>query len=229
MYIFVQEHCVQHKLQLPQYEVRNMNGPAHMRNFTMTCSIGKLTVEATATTKKQAKHDAAQNMLYALMGDVQKKRDIRTYAEIEIGQLKMLDLIIEKPKRPLVESSEMAKNLYPQLRKKGSVTSVQNIEICDYHRALGGLIDAEKKENLRKEFSRMSSTVSQSEILAKIMKLLDTKVEMTTLVDNQNGWAVDCKLDSIPVLTEIGIGKTLLEAQTKATSNLLNVINKLLA
>ncbi|KAG7203463.1 hypothetical protein KM043_013525 [Ampulex compressa] len=55
--------CCENNLQEPEYIPISDVGPPHARVFTIQCVVATFKEEGIATTKKQAKHDAAKKML----------------------------------------------------------------------------------------------------------------------------------------------------------------------
>ncbi|KAL2750071.1 LOW QUALITY PROTEIN: RISC-loading complex subunit tarbp2-like [Vespula maculifrons] len=56
----LQEYCVENKLTQAEYQTTDITGPAHEQVFTMSCTVGSITEEATGTTKKQVKQRVAE-------------------------------------------------------------------------------------------------------------------------------------------------------------------------
>lgn len=57
------EMCDENKIPMPQFVEISDVGPPHCRQFTYECIIGSIKTTATASTKKQAKHMAANKMI----------------------------------------------------------------------------------------------------------------------------------------------------------------------
>lgn len=63
----LQDLCAENELQDPEYTAVSHVGPPHAPVFTMRCTVSTFNEEGEASTKKQAKHDAAKKMLDRLM------------------------------------------------------------------------------------------------------------------------------------------------------------------
>jgi RISC-loading complex subunit TARBP2 len=62
----LQELCMTHKIQVPEYKVIGEEGPPHAKQFTIMCQVSKFEESAISRTKKQAKQLAAYKMLNRL-------------------------------------------------------------------------------------------------------------------------------------------------------------------
>lgn len=62
----LQEYCVENKLMQAEYQVTNVTGLAHEQVFTMSCTVGSITEEATGSTKKQVKQRVSKKILERL-------------------------------------------------------------------------------------------------------------------------------------------------------------------
>ncbi|PNF43467.1 Interferon-inducible double-stranded RNA-dependent protein kinase activator A-like protein A [Cryptotermes secundus] len=62
----LQELCMTHEIQVPEYKVIGDEGPPHAKQFTIMCQVSKLEESAVSRTKKQAKQLAAFRMLNRL-------------------------------------------------------------------------------------------------------------------------------------------------------------------
>lgn len=70
----LQELCVSKHWPLPIYNLLDSQGPSHMPHFQMTCSVRDLVAVGNGKTKKEAKHNAAQNLLELLRDGVPEDR-----------------------------------------------------------------------------------------------------------------------------------------------------------
>ncbi|XP_043679199.1 RISC-loading complex subunit tarbp2-like [Vespula pensylvanica] len=62
----LQQYCIENKLMQADYQVTNITGQAHEQVFTMSCTVGSTTEEATGTTKKQVKQRVSKKILERL-------------------------------------------------------------------------------------------------------------------------------------------------------------------
>merc|ERR1719309_1732021 len=59
----LQELCVKHGYPMPTYSSGVVGGQPHQRNFSITCTVGKIKENGTGGSKKDAKREAAQKMI----------------------------------------------------------------------------------------------------------------------------------------------------------------------
>ena len=62
----LQEYCVKCSLPLPIYDLQNTSGQPHQRNFEIIAKVGAIASNGTGTSKKDAKRDAATELLAKL-------------------------------------------------------------------------------------------------------------------------------------------------------------------
>ena len=77
----LQEHAQSKGGMFPQYKLLQAVGESHSPHFTIEVKFGELTAEGSATTKKQAKHEAARNMLAIMRGE--KKSSNLKHSDME--------------------------------------------------------------------------------------------------------------------------------------------------
>ncbi|PKK18573.1 TAR (HIV-1) RNA binding protein 2 [Columba livia] len=71
----LQELVVQKGWRLPEYTVTQESGPAHRKEFTMTCRVERFVEIGSGTSKKLAKRDAAAKMLVRIHNVPMEPRD----------------------------------------------------------------------------------------------------------------------------------------------------------
>merc|ERR1712241_1462356 len=62
----LQEYCVKCSLPMPIYDLGNTSGQPHQRNFEIVAKVGAIASNGTGTSKKDAKRDAATELLAKL-------------------------------------------------------------------------------------------------------------------------------------------------------------------
>nr|XP_050868869.1 RISC-loading complex subunit tarbp2-like isoform X3 [Vespula vulgaris]XP_050868871.1 RISC-loading complex subunit tarbp2-like isoform X5 [Vespula vulgaris] len=62
----LQQYCGENKLMQAEYQITDITGLGHEQVFTMSCTVGSITEEATGTRKKQVKQRVAKKMLERL-------------------------------------------------------------------------------------------------------------------------------------------------------------------
>ncbi|KAM6039040.1 RISC-loading complex subunit TARBP2 [Chlamydotis macqueenii] len=84
----LQELVVQKGWRLPEYTVTQESGPAHRKEFTMTCRVERFVEIGSGTSKKLAKRNAAAKMLVRIHNVPMEPRD-GSEAEVEEDQFSM--------------------------------------------------------------------------------------------------------------------------------------------
>ncbi|NWI75595.1 TRBP2 protein, partial [Dryoscopus gambensis] len=84
-----QELVVQKGWRLPEYTVTQESGPAHRKEFTMTCRVERFVEIGSGTSKKLAKRNAAAKMLVRIHNVPMEPRD-GSEAEGEEDQFNMV-------------------------------------------------------------------------------------------------------------------------------------------
>ncbi|NXK14645.1 TRBP2 protein, partial [Herpetotheres cachinnans] len=85
---FSQELVVQKGWRLPEYTVTQESGPAHRKEFTMTCRVERFVEIGSGTSKKLAKRNAAAKMLVRIHNVPMEPRE-GSEAEVEEDQFSM--------------------------------------------------------------------------------------------------------------------------------------------
>ncbi|NXS46917.1 TRBP2 protein, partial [Balaeniceps rex] len=84
----LQELVVQKGWRLPEYTVTQESGPAHRKEFTMTCRVERFVEIGSGTSKKLAKRNAAAKMLVRIHNVPMEPRE-GSEAEVEEDQFSM--------------------------------------------------------------------------------------------------------------------------------------------
>ncbi|XP_035169780.1 RISC-loading complex subunit TARBP2-like, partial [Oxyura jamaicensis] len=84
-----QELVVQKGWRLPEYTVTQESGPAHRKEFTMTCRVERFVEIGSGTSKKLAKRNAAAKMLVRIHNVPMEPRE-GSEAEVEEDQFCMV-------------------------------------------------------------------------------------------------------------------------------------------
>lgn len=94
----LQEYCSSKQLISPWYEEVAVDGPPHMRMFTIRCELGHIKKTAESPTKKSAKRDASHLVL----------EELKTLSDPELLQLKNTERM-KKEKEARSESESIVK------------------------------------------------------------------------------------------------------------------------
>lgn len=117
--------CTENNLQPPDYEEVSDVGPPHARIFTYRCRVSTFKEEGIATTKKQAKHEAARKML-------EKIQDV-------VEDLQQSDEVLLSNEEKILQQSlanETAADRYATLSKLPQRKINLGVKMDNYHRYL---------------------------------------------------------------------------------------------
>lgn len=217
----LQALCTENNLGEPEYIAISDEGPPHARIFTYHCVLSTFKEEGVATTKKQAKHEAAKKMWNRLKNLVDDK-----------------SLFDNKRRRAYVNTvltDEIAKERYFELRKFPMKKINLGLKITDYHIKIKQFFEAEEtKECLEFIKSILSSdkvehnkeTIdSDLNNFEDILKKLDINFIQTKLETNSPDINCVCLSLNYPLaITQCGLGTTEYEAKYQAFIKLVNFI-----
>ncbi|XP_035720461.1 RISC-loading complex subunit TARBP2-like [Vespa mandarinia] len=220
----LQTLCAENNLQEPEYIPINDEGPPHARIFTYQCVLSTFKEEGIATTKKQAKHEAAKKMLNRI-----KELVSVNYPEFldndEQSQLKINDMI----------SNSIAEARYPQLNRFSSKKVNLGLKISDYHIKLKNSFMTIRQELLTNLQSIRHDTSDYNMVntilyrLQEILTPLAIQVTITLLNSiNPDIFVVSIETDTSPSIVQCSSGTTKKEAEYKAVLNLIDSIILLL-
>ncbi|KAL6264507.1 hypothetical protein P5V15_004615 [Pogonomyrmex californicus] len=227
----LQELCVNNNLEEPQYVLIRDHGPPHAKIFTIRCKISSFEENGTATTKKQAKHDAAKKMVdkikYLVNNDLYKEKDEEDSSNsVTTDSIDMMTKCAEEYYRT---SSKMTKKLNLGIR------------LADYHIKWRDSLETDKRNKILEELesifpNEMYNNLDEynnESIVEKIAKFeatlaeVDVTVNMKDIVTDNHVMQL-IELNTCPILTQIGIGHNELEASWKALSLIIQTLKLLL-
>lgn len=235
----LQEYCQWKSINMPVYNIVRIEGPPHNSIFVMSCSIGDMSEEASANTKKVGKQLAARKLLNKLGQD---KCDIFDYKKQNIDSkdagatLKSLNVELSNMKieeEIHVEERDKAIKCYKDF-KDGASNSINhklNIEhkVMNYHlihHALCSRIPVLYKEKL----TDAADTLGPNKI-DYFKKLINEAFDLqvaTILISAEKSpskFIIGLRVPTVPVIFEIGVGTTQQSAEHQAYFKLLNLIN----
>lgn len=229
--------CLDNRLKPPTYILVNDNGPSHAKIFTMKCMVSTLTETGVASSKKEAKHNAARKMIDRLIPLLNTDLDellIDNDRESSSSSETEMDMTsCEKKSLPRTWKNTI-------LRKMPVVTKCNfGMRLKSYHNALKNSLTAEasleicnKLDYIRSEIVDQSPTTELvREILSKLENLLseiDVSISMKDM-DSNNCFMKAIQLDCTPTLVQIGVGKTELDASFKAIDKIMSSLKLLLS
>lgn len=217
----LQALCIENSLEEPEYIAISDEGPPHARIFTYHCVLSTFKEEGVATTKKQAKHEAARKMWNRLKNLVDDE-----------------SIFIKKAKKAEVNTvltDEIAKERYLELKKLTVKKSNLGLKITDYHKKIKQFFEAEESKECVEFIKSISSgdevehnkeTInSDLNNFNDILKKLDiecTETKLGTKTPDVN--CVCLRINSPLSITQCGLGTTEHEAKYQAFVKLVNFI-----
>jgi uncharacterized FlaG/YvyC family protein len=217
--------CGDNNLEEPTYVSISDVGPPHARIFTIRCKVSNFTEDGIATTKKQAKHEAAKKMIDKIqelvngLNPVKQEKCVGT----ETANTENADDELEK--------------LYLKRRKINL-----GIKISDYHVKWKNSMTNDKREKILKDLNSIFPEDSQSgenitnelitDMFSKLQNLLsdiNITIKMKNSSLNKSRFIKIVELDTCPVITHIGVGETEVYASWQALSQMISSIKLLLS
>ncbi|XP_076657703.1 protein Loquacious-like [Halictus rubicundus] len=217
------EYCVKNRMPDPCFDVVSITGESHNLTFTMSCTIGSVSKQASATTKKAAKQNAAKEILQHLEVNTNcNSTDIDETSEIteEFMNLK-LDL-------PSSTNGQEIEDVYTKLKNK-PIKSVKHIRMKEYHIILANMFKHTFKMQMHylKSLYRKGEycTRNVTEIKAIIEDSLNASIKMMNIRSQKyDRCIVGVKLTTVPFVVQFGIDKTFVLAERKALNKLIGYI-----
>nr|XP_050868868.1 RISC-loading complex subunit tarbp2-like isoform X2 [Vespula vulgaris] len=145
----LQKYCVENKLTQAEYQITDITGLAHEQLFTMSCTVGSVTEEATGTTKKQVKQRVSKKILERLtntnnpsiankdeFGSYNPFEDCDELSDIDNDVFDELSLKVENCKLNETEAQANKKKKFPDANVKsyrGQILRNEVIDFQNYH------------------------------------------------------------------------------------------------
>ncbi|XP_011868292.1 PREDICTED: probable RISC-loading complex subunit BRAFLDRAFT_242885 [Vollenhovia emeryi] len=232
----LQELCMINNLHDPEYILIRDIGPPHARVFTIRCKISNFEEDGTATTKKQAKHDAAKRMVDRIKGLVDNSEFYKQKSnEEEFSTLSIATLDTELLNRN-------AEERYCALTKAARKINL-GIKLSEYHIKWKDSSEAERIDKILEhlehmfptEFFKLNEFVTEEFIQEKIdqlsymMREIDVTIIVTDLPTHDDLYFMkSIQITTCPVLTQIGRGKSKVEAFWSALTQTIEALKLLL-
>ncbi|KAK2587046.1 hypothetical protein KPH14_011000 [Odynerus spinipes] len=219
----LQALCIDNTLEEPQYIPISDEGPPHARIFTYQCVLSTFKEEGIATTKKQAKHEAARKMLNRIKDLVDDPNLLQR--NTKNSQSKISDII----------ASNIAKERYPELSKLPTKKVKLGLKISDYHIKLKNSFTPDECKELLEHLNSIIVNSDKKDVdeivnftqnkFQDILATSDVEITVETLQTSKEGiFMVAMRLSASPILVQCGTGKTENEAKFNAILNLINTI-----
>ncbi|KAI4494379.1 hypothetical protein M0802_008871 [Mischocyttarus mexicanus] len=214
----LQSVCGDNSLEEPKYISISDEGPPHAKIFTYQCILSMFKEEGIATTKKQAKHEAAKKMLNRI-----KDLVVINYPELMIDE------------HDIISSRSTALSLYTQLSKISPKKVNLGLKISEYHIALKQYVITmciDILKDLKSIKLDVDNCKSSDNILSRLQKIL-TPLAINLNIRSFNSaepdnFIVCMYLDTSPSIVQCGVGVSKEEATRKVIVNIIDTFILLL-
>nr|XP_050856164.1 interferon-inducible double-stranded RNA-dependent protein kinase activator A-like [Vespula vulgaris]XP_050856165.1 interferon-inducible double-stranded RNA-dependent protein kinase activator A-like [Vespula vulgaris]XP_050856166.1 interferon-inducible double-stranded RNA-dependent protein kinase activator A-like [Vespula vulgaris] len=220
----LQTLCAENNLQEPEYIAINDEGPPHARIFTYQCVLSTFKEEGIATTKKQAKHEAAKKMLNRIK-ELVSVNCPELLGNNEQNQHKINEMI----------NNSIAEARYPQLNKSTSKKVNLGLKVSGYHTKLKNTFITIHQEIVTKLEAIKPDTSDYDMVDTLLGKLQDILTPLALQVTvtpldaiSSDIFIVSMAVDSSPRIVQCSSGATKKEAEYKALINLIDSLILLL-
>ncbi|XP_046467878.1 protein Loquacious [Neodiprion pinetum] len=225
----LQELCADNNLQEPRYENVSDVGPPHARVFTIHCIVSTFVERGIATTKRQAKHEAAKKMMDRI-------------TDVVAGKIRDISIYMKNEKTAYDdELDNVAISQYPELTKLPAIKKPNlGVKISEYHikvkntlennvryEAIGKLVNLINDAKLKSD-----SESSYETIRSKFREILiPLNIEMNEIrlnTTNNAGYVAALSLDTSPALIEMNYGDEEEKAKIGAIIKVATTLHMLL-
>ncbi|XP_012063963.1 PREDICTED: interferon-inducible double-stranded RNA-dependent protein kinase activator A homolog [Atta cephalotes] len=223
----LQELCAENNLHEPKYILIQDIGPPHAKIFTIRCKMSNFEEDGIATTKKQAKHDAAKRMvdkIKSLMNKSKNKED-SSNSSITTIDTDTMNKNAEERYRTLIKSRKI--NL--------------GLKLADYHTYWRDSLETDKRDKILQQLECVFPNemididyIIEDDIMEKISQLetilseIDITINMNDITSDKY-YVKSIQLNTCPLLTQFGMGRNNLEASWEALSRIIQSIKLLLS
>ncbi|XP_050465614.1 interferon-inducible double-stranded RNA-dependent protein kinase activator A-like [Cataglyphis hispanica] len=231
----LQDLCAENNLLEPEYVLTKDSGPPHARIFTIQCRVSSFVEEGVASTKKQAKHEAARKMVELIKDLVNQVNSTKDKEECA----KSSKSSITTDQIEIVNRS--AEECYHAVTK--SIRKINlGLKCSEYHIKWRDSLEMDKRNKILNELhcihfnetyddvdqfnKKIEETLSRLEI---ILSEINVTINIKDIIAENNYFMKSIELMTCPILTQIGMGKTNLEAFKNALSQMIECLELLLS
>ncbi|KAM0733400.1 Protein Loquacious [Formica fusca] len=234
----LQDLCAENNLLEPEYVLTKDFGPPHARIFTIQCKVSSFIEEGIASTKKQAKHEAARKMVEIikdLVNQVNGTKDKEECAKCA----KCLNSSIATDQTEIM--NRKAEECYHALSKSMRKINL-GIKCSEYHTKWRDSLEMDKRNKILKELHYIHFNETYDDIdqfnkiieeklsrLEIILSEVNVTVNIKDIMAENNYFMKSIEITTCPILTQIGMGKTNLEAFKNALSQMVETLQLLLS
>ncbi|XP_071575960.1 RISC-loading complex subunit TARBP2 [Temnothorax nylanderi] len=230
----LQELCADNQLQEPEYILIRDIGPPHARIFTIRCKVSSFEEDGIATTKKQAKHDAAKRMVDRIKCVVNNSNDFHKEKSEEDSSNSSITTI---------DTELMNKNAEERYRALAKTARKINlgIKLAEYHIKWRDSLEEDKRNKILEqlesifpneffgnEFITNESITEKISELASVLSEVDVTINTKDIISESHYFMKAIELNTCPLLMQIGMGRNEVEASWKALSQVIKSLKLLL-
>jgi len=225
--MFFQELCAENNLHEPKYILIQDIGPPHAKIFTIRCKMSNFEEDGIATTKKQAKHDAAKRMVDKIKSLMNKPKNKEDSSNSSITTIDIDTM------------NKNAEERYHTLTKSRKINL--GLKLADYHTYWRDSLETDKRDKILEQLECVFPNemididyIIEDDIMEKISQL-ETILSEIDITINMNDVSSDkyciksIQLNTCPLLTQFGMGRNNLEASWEALSRIIQSIKLLLS
>ncbi|KAF7997415.1 hypothetical protein HCN44_005986 [Aphidius gifuensis] len=230
----LQDLCAENELSEPIYDVINDIGPPHARIFTVQCTVSGFKEEGTATTKKQAKHDAAFKM-YEKIGNVLS--DISSNV-VEISEVPDLSTVNDDT----AQIHEKIKKLFLELSKnKISRKANLGVTISKYHEKMIERYGIELRQQVNNELNELIKIIDCKSYqdplefnqkcikeMQKILEQMELELDISIMTGEDKKFVISLYINAIPSITELSVSNDAFDALIQVCSRAIETFQILL-
>lgn len=201
--------CLNRKLGKPEFKFIRESGPAHSKQYTVSCQIAKMYEEATMSTKQEAKNHSASKMLHKLLST--DKSLCVNFQQIDSNEVvKRVEIIKHGIKKNIaLENMDYSKvHLFFKMYVKPGFVKLNKL-VQKYSN--------EGELNLIEPYNILNQIVQEAN-----MNLVKTKFNVNNLDLDDNIYYAMIIDNVYPSITGLGVDKDVRMAKCKAAIELLN-------
>ncbi|KAK0089734.1 hypothetical protein PV325_005881 [Microctonus aethiopoides] len=221
----LQDLCAENELAEPVYETINDVGPPHARVFTIQCIVSSFREEGKATTKKQAKHEAARKMCTRIKELVENTKSSSAFMQINDDD-------------DDIKGSDVKALFYNKFyRKKDNL----GVKVADYHMKLTMHHHIEVRHEIVKKLEEWRHYLRQNDIselgdpfetlreqLKEILSPLNIDMQKIVITTDEKNFMVAIYLNTTPEINQVQIGSDINQMIVPAIFQIIDALVLLL-
>lgn len=247
--------CSENELNDPVYDVISDIGPPHARVFTLQCTVSGFKEEGIATTKKQAKHDAARKMyerIREVLSDIDASKtssqdfDYLDDNKEEINSLsdnlEETDSLIDEIEDDVEITNEKIIQLFLKLTKNKIIKRPNlGVTLSEYHKKIIFHYDIELRKKVYDELDEIKNIIVNKDYngigefcnkyfkkIGKILEQLEVEMEVSFISGGDDKFLACLHVNVVPTIIEIDAANNLFNAVTSVCIRTIIALQNLL-